>query len=624
MMQQFILAIDAGTSRTAAATARLSDERSLLVLPMALGRHSDTAPSTIYAGSGELLFGDAAERRGITEPERLVREIKRRIGDDVPLTIGDRTLGPEELFALLAEWVVETVTEREGRRPSSTVLTVPVTWGPYRTELVSQALSRRGLGDVELITEPEAAARHYEATRPLPPGGVLVVYDLGGGTFDVAVMRKSETGELALIGSPAGLDDLGGVDFDDAILAHALRFANADPGALVSADARVSLASFRRECVDAKESLSFDSEATIPALLGGVHSTVRLTRDEFESMIEHHIERTLDVVADALEAAAVRVADVDAILLTGGSSRIPRIAQLLSERFDRPIATDADPKAIIALGAARASADAGHLPRSTAATAGRDVAEAGARADAFDSEPPAEETPALDPQPVKRRWYQRRPAGAYVAASTIALVGALAVPTAASLANRPASSDEPVTAALAPPASDASIALTKGAGAWESALATSRNALETAEEESDPVILPSARELFEPSTPSTDRDIVPRRSQGSPLQRSDQRSPAAKPSTSRPVRTADDPAPPAVDPAPDPGSESDPVEPGPTDPAPMEPTPVDPGPEPVTDPEDPPPQPDPPADPPPDPVVPPADEPPTDPAPPSSQTPVAG
>ncbi|MGA1828608.1 Hsp70 family protein, partial [Microbacterium sp.] len=357
-LSSYFLAVDVGTSRTAASTARVGPDGSVVTAAFSLGRSADSAPSAIFAADGELLFGEAAERRGLAQPERLIREFKRRVGDDVPIVAGDQRFAPEELYARTVAWVVDAVAEREGGQPAGICVAVPVTWGGHRAGLVSAALAREISADVQLISEPEAAARHYESTSPLQSGHALAVYDLGGGTFDAVVLRKDERGEVQIVGEPLGIADFGGADFDDIVLRHAIAAAGLSAAELAADPAsRVGLSTLRRECVEAKEALSFDSEAVVPLLVGQAHSTIRLTRSEFEEMIEDGIERTIDVLATALETAGVHSSDLDAILLTGGSSRIPRIAELLSERFDRPIAIDADPKAIVALGAARAMAD---------------------------------------------------------------------------------------------------------------------------------------------------------------------------------------------------------------------------------------------------------------------------
>ena len=352
----YVLAIDIGTSRIAAATARMSPRGGVETAPFALGRKGDSVATVVFVTEdGGLLFGDAAERRGVAQPERLVREFKRNIGDRVPVTVGGRTLQAEELYAQTFAAVIDAVAEREGGLPAAVSFTHPTVWGGHRLGLVHAALSRLGIRNVVPISEPEAAARHYEATRPLEPGQALAVYDLGGGTFDAVVLRKGEESSFEIVGDPAGIDDLGGADFDDAVFRHVITSAGIDPAAsdVDDPDTRIALAQLRREAVDAKEALSFDSDATVPVLFPPSRSSVRITRSEFEAMIEGAVDRTVDTLEDAIDSAALTPGRLEAILLIGGSSRIPLVAQRLSETFDRPLAIDADPKAAIALGAAR-------------------------------------------------------------------------------------------------------------------------------------------------------------------------------------------------------------------------------------------------------------------------------
>ncbi|HET8780083.1 MAG TPA: Hsp70 family protein, partial [Agromyces sp.] len=354
----FVLGIDIGTSRIAAATARVDDTGNVSVTPFALGRKGDSVATVVFVSDdGELLFGDTAERRGVARPERLVREFKRNIGDDIPLVVGGRSLSPEELYAQIFASVVDAVTEREGSRPEAISLTHPTAWGPHRLGLIQAALRRLGIDDVSMITEPEAAARHYEAARPIEAGGSLAVYDLGGGTFDSVVLRKGADSDFTVVGEPVGLEDLGGADFDDAVFRHVIATSGLDVSALSvdDADTRLALSQLRRECIDAKEALSFDSDATIPVLIPPSRSSVRLTRSEFEHMIDAPLDKTLDALEHAIDSAGLTPDQLEAILLIGGSSRIPLVAQRLSERFDRPLAIDADPKAAIALGAARST-----------------------------------------------------------------------------------------------------------------------------------------------------------------------------------------------------------------------------------------------------------------------------
>lgn len=352
----YVLAVDIGTSRVAAAIARAERGGDIRVTPFALGRRGDCVATVVFiSDDGDLLFGDAAERRGVTQPERLVREFKRSIGDDVPLVIGGRSVSPETLYAETFAAIVDTVTERMGARPDAISLTHPTKWGAHRLGLIRTALGRLGIDDVSMISEPEAAARQYEATRPLEAGQSIAVYDLGGGTFDAVVLHRGADSELTPAGDPAGLDDLGGANFDDSVLRHVISASGLDVSVLSvdDPDTRLALSQLRREAVDAKEALSFDSDVTIPVLIPPIRSSVRLTRSEFEDMIDEALETTLGVLENAIDSADLTADQLEAILLIGGSSRIPLVAQRLSERFDRPLAVDADPKASIALGAAR-------------------------------------------------------------------------------------------------------------------------------------------------------------------------------------------------------------------------------------------------------------------------------
>lgn len=452
------LAVDVGESRTGAAIARLGPDGSVTATPFPIGRHTDSMPSAIFVGAGELLFGDAALRRGIAQPERLVREFKRRIGDGTPILAGDRRFAPEQLFALLVAWVADAVAEREGERPTSLIVSIPATWGDHRAGLVAGALERSGWRDVRIISEPEAAARHYAAERSLVSGSPLLVYDLGGGTFDAAIVRLDADRSLEIMGEAVGLEGLGGSYFDDAVLRHTVDAAGLSLHDLADDDDRVGLAALRREAVEAKEALSFDSETVIPVLLGDGRARVRLTRSEFEAMIEGEVQRTVDVVSTLLSSVDVLPENVGAILLTGGSSRIPRIAQLLSERFDRPVAIDADPKAVISLGAARSVAEAGRHPARALALV-PDARFADTATDT-DAETDADAAPAfVRPEP-RRALLGRAATIASVASGALVLVVGITVASLSFGDAQEASAPEPSPSSSSAPTPDPSMAPT--------------------------------------------------------------------------------------------------------------------------------------------------------------------
>ena len=351
----YILGVDIGTTFTAAAITRLDHDSSPLPQPLSLGLHRDSVPSVLILGeNGDVLVGEAAERRAIDQPDRLVREFKRRIGDTVPIIVGDLCVAPEDIFAIMARWVVDRAAEREGAPPDAVTITHPASWGEYKTTLVATALAGVGLADVTLLSEPQAAALHYSAQERVEVGSTIAVYDLGGGTFDAATVHKTSSGEFGILGAAEGIERLGGADFDEVVFRHVTDSLGDALAHLDTTDPEVllALARVRRECVEAKEALSFDSEASIPVLLPGVHTRVRLVRSEFESMITGSVNDTIESLNHALQSASVASENVSTILLIGGSSRIPLVAELLSDKFNRPIAIDVDPKASIALGAA--------------------------------------------------------------------------------------------------------------------------------------------------------------------------------------------------------------------------------------------------------------------------------
>ncbi|MEV6494088.1 Hsp70 family protein, partial [Actinoplanes sp. NPDC051633] len=318
-----------------------------------LGGRRPEIPSLVYVTpEGGLLVGEAAERRGQADPVRLAREFKRRIGDPVPILLGGKPFSAHILTAKLLRHVLDTVTSLQDGPPQTLTLTYPANWGPYKREMFDQAINMADAGQVRLITEPEAAARQHATARRIGHGETVAVYDLGGGTFDAAVLRR-DGDEFVLLGKPEGIEQLGGVDFDEAVLGHVLGTLGDAAGALDlnDPDTVTAVWQLRRSCVEAKEALSFDTEVLIPVALPGMHTRVRLNRVELESMITPSLNDTVGAMRRALRSAGTDPADLNAILLAGGSSRIPFIGQLLSAEFGRPVVADPLPEHSIALGA---------------------------------------------------------------------------------------------------------------------------------------------------------------------------------------------------------------------------------------------------------------------------------
>jgi actin-like ATPase involved in cell morphogenesis len=350
------LGIDLGTTYSAAAVCRSAGEHWVAPEMVALSGRRTDVPSVLFLGPDEeVLVGDAAERRAVTDPDRVVREFKRRVGDPTPIVVGGRTWAPEELCARLVRWIVDQVADREGGPAERIAVTHPASWGSHKLERMAEALHEQDL-TVTFLAEPQAAALHYAAGERVAAGSTIAVYDLGGGTFDAAVVRKTDRSHFALQGRPEGIERLGGVDFDQVVFDHVVagvpgafeELDDADPAVLAA------VARLRRECTEAKEALSADTEASIPVLLPGHRGSVRLHRSEFEEAIRDRVEETVEALRRAVASAGLEPAALDAVLLVGGSSRVPLVGQLVSQELGRPVAVDTDPKNAIAKGAALA------------------------------------------------------------------------------------------------------------------------------------------------------------------------------------------------------------------------------------------------------------------------------
>ncbi|WP_433385547.1 Hsp70 family protein [Micromonospora sp. KLBMP9576] len=364
--------VDLGTSFAAAAVAQAG------ALDMVrLGGQAVVTPSAAYLDeNGVLLTGEVADRLGLRDSSRVAREFKRRLGDPTPVLLAGAPHSPTALMAALLRSITDTVSKARGGPPDHVVLTHPAVWGPYRREQFAavaplaglprprdphagEAAPHTGGTTVDTVTEPVAAATYYCSTKPLPPDGLLAVYDLGGGTFDSAIVRNGADG-LEIVGTPEGIEWLGGADFDQAILENVnrqlggavTRLDPADPGTAAL------LAAILRECVLAKEALStrLQAEVTVPLPDGVRHVTV--TRDMFEKTITPSLDATVEAFRRALTSADITPQDLTAVLLVGGSSQIPRVTEVLRDTLRRPILINAHPKHAVALGAAMLSADA--------------------------------------------------------------------------------------------------------------------------------------------------------------------------------------------------------------------------------------------------------------------------
>lgn len=352
------LSVDLGTSNTVAVLSAHGRPPRVVEVDGAANM-----PSALFAADdGRLVVGREAERQARLNPARFEPNPKRRV-DEGTLLLGDRVVPVTEAFAaVLAKVAGEVSRQLGGSMPDEVRLTHPAQWGPVRRNVLLSAARQARLGtNLVLIPEPVAAAAHFASFpgRSLVPGQALVVYDLGAGTFDVAAVGATQNGFVVL--AEAGLPDLGGLDVDQALLAHIGRqVSSRDPEGWQrlmvpqsTADRR-SQRALREDVRAAKEALSGHPQTEVP--LPEQFGDVLVTRAELEDLIRPNLLRSAQLLADTVRSAGLTPDRLAGIYLVGGSSRIPLVAGLIAEQL-RIVPTNLDqPETAVALGAL-------HVPR---------------------------------------------------------------------------------------------------------------------------------------------------------------------------------------------------------------------------------------------------------------------
>lgn len=299
-----------------------------------------------------IIVGRQALNQAIIEPERTILSIKRAMGSGETVNLGENAFSPQEISAFILKALKHRV-EKHLRQPvGKAVITVPAYFTDAQRQATREAGRIAGLDVIRIINEPTAAALTYQ--RDDGQTRHLLVYDLGGGTFDVSIV-KIESGVVEVLAS-TGDNQLGGDDFDKKIVDDLVAHLKRKHGLDVSGDFRV-MARLLRAAEAAKKELSTAPFTRIEEDHIGqkngqrIHLSMELSRHRFEKLIEEQLSQTMQAVTRALKDAAMLPSAIDQIILVGGSTRIPRISQLLEEKFSVVPHGEIDPDLCVAMGA---------------------------------------------------------------------------------------------------------------------------------------------------------------------------------------------------------------------------------------------------------------------------------
>lgn len=343
-MSELIVGIDLGTTNSELATVldgqlRVVNIQGNPIMPSCVGLNP----------AGELIVGQAAKNQLVAAPESTILSIKRRMGEDTKVSLGDKQLSPEEISSFILRELKREGERELGRSISKAVITVPAFFNERQRKATQVAGELAGLQVVRILNEPTAAALAYGAGSSAEE--TMLVYDLGGGTFDVSVV-KVESGVVEVKASH-GDTHLGGDDFDQLLVEHAVAQFKQQHKIDLKQDPKI-LRRLKVVMERAKCRLSDEAYVTIREeyLDGKRHLEFELTRQEYEAMIEHLLEKTLQCIHQSMNDAKLVPRDINKVMLVGGATRTPLVRQLLQQRMQLDPRFEINPDLIVAMGAA--------------------------------------------------------------------------------------------------------------------------------------------------------------------------------------------------------------------------------------------------------------------------------
>ncbi len=347
-MNEIIIGIDLGTTNSEVA---IIENGQVLVIA---DNNKKILPSFVgIDDQGDILVGESARNQYLVYPERTVKSIKRLMGQDIQVDLAGHAYAPQEISAIILKRLKAIAEQYVDQPVTKAVITVPAYFSDAQRQATREAGEIAGLEVVRMINEPTAAALAYGGNQVDQKR--MLVYDLGGGTFDVSVVNI-EAGVVEVLSSH-GDNHLGGDDFDQQIIEHILDHLQETQGVDVRQHSK-ALARITRAAENAKFVLSDEPYAKIEEeyLLEhegtAIHLSLELSRSDYEDMIEDYINATIDAVHIAMKGAKLTPADIDEIVLVGGSTRTPCIRERLYNEFGFEPHSEVDPDLCVAMGAA--------------------------------------------------------------------------------------------------------------------------------------------------------------------------------------------------------------------------------------------------------------------------------
>jgi molecular chaperone DnaK len=314
-----------------------------------------TTPSVVaFAKNGEVLVGDQAKRQAITNPDRTVRSVKRHMGSDWSIEIDGKQYNSQEISARILQKLKRDAEAYLGEDVKEAVVTVPAYFGDAQRQATKEAGQIAGLEVLRIVNEPTAAALAYGLDSE-KDDHLILVFDLGGGTFDVSILEIGEG--VFEVKSTHGDTDLGGDDWDERVIDWLVTGFKNDHGVDLSTDP-MAMTRLKETAEKAKIELSSvqETEINLPFITatneGPIHLLQTLKRSEFEQMTEDLVERTRGPFKEALEDAGVKVDEIDHVILVGGTTRMPAVQALVEELAGKEPHQGVNPDEVVADGAA--------------------------------------------------------------------------------------------------------------------------------------------------------------------------------------------------------------------------------------------------------------------------------